>query len=185
MPNKTHQRNIEAREKARQALELRKAGLSYEAIAARVGWSAKSTAYHAIGKALDAITREPAKRVRSLELERLDALLLALWQKARGGDAGAIDRILKIMERRAKLLGLDAPQRVEQTLEHSGHVTNDSLSPKQIAERARELLRREFGVDAERAAGGLPEPTGNLGDAEPPDTATKDTDGTSGRIATK
>jgi hypothetical protein len=45
--------------------------------------------------------------VRQLELERLDRLLIALWDLATGGSLGAIDRVLKVMQRRAELLGLD------------------------------------------------------------------------------
>lgn len=43
-------------------------------------------------------------------------LLAAIWKEAvEGGDLKAVDRILKIMERRAKLLGLDAPTKVAAT----------------------------------------------------------------------
>lgn len=45
--------------------------------------------------------------VRQMELERLDRLLTALWDSACGGNGAAVDRILKIMQRRADLLGLD------------------------------------------------------------------------------
>ena len=47
--------------------------------------------------------------VLALELERLDALTLAAWPRARAGDDRAIRVVLRIMQRRAKLLGLDAP----------------------------------------------------------------------------
>lgn len=56
---------------------------------------------------------EDAQAVRQIELERLDALLSSLWTKAADrGDVGAVDRVLRIMERRAKLLGLDAASEV-------------------------------------------------------------------------
>jgi len=55
-------------------------------------------------------------------VERLDQMLLALGpmlrtnqREGRMANLGAIDRALKIMERRAKLLGLDAPVRQEVT----------------------------------------------------------------------
>jgi len=50
-----------------------------------------------------------AVQVRSLELERLDVYLLAIARDVQKGDFLAIDRALKISERRAKLLGIDAP----------------------------------------------------------------------------
>ena len=90
-----------------QALELRKAGVSYRHIAQQLGYSGVSGAHSAVARALKQVIQEPGAQVLQLEVERLDALLLALWPNAKRGDYGAIDRVLKIMERRAKLLGLD------------------------------------------------------------------------------
>lgn len=42
----------------------------------------------------------------SVQLRRYDALLNALWHDARNGDLDKMDRVLKIMERQEKLLGL-------------------------------------------------------------------------------
>lgn len=100
-------------EKHRQALELRKAGASYELIAEKLGYSHPSGAHKAVTSALQKTLREPADDLRNLELDRLDAMMLALWQQARQGNQGAVDRILRIMERRAKLLGIDAPTKQE------------------------------------------------------------------------
>lgn len=106
-------RRIEAAEKRARALELRKAGATYDQIARQVGFSERGAAYRAVQTALLEITQEPAQEVRQLELERLDAMLLGLWPAARKGKEGAVDRVLRIMERRAKLLGLDAPVKAE------------------------------------------------------------------------
>lgn len=96
-------------EKRRQALELRKAGVGYEQIALKVGYSGPGAAYREIHAALREITREPAEELRTLETERLDRMLMGLWEKARSGDLKTVDRVLRIMERRSRLLGLDAP----------------------------------------------------------------------------
>jgi hypothetical protein len=55
--------------------------------------------------------------VRRLELERLDALLAVLWPLAVAAqpDQYAIDRVLAIMARRARYLGLDAPEKKDVT----------------------------------------------------------------------
>jgi hypothetical protein len=53
-----------------------------------------------------------ASELKAEELSRLDGMLRGLWPDARKGSHGAVDRVLKIMERRAKLLGLDAPVKV-------------------------------------------------------------------------
>lgn len=62
--------------------------------------------------ALKKTLQEPARDVRLLELGRLDALYMEVFRQARSGVLGAVDRCLRIMERRAKLLGLDAPTQV-------------------------------------------------------------------------
>ena len=49
------------------------------------------------------------------EIARLDGMLEKLWPKARRGEVSAVDRVLKIGERRAKLLGIEAPVRIETT----------------------------------------------------------------------
>ena len=111
MPSPKATRAAESRrEKAAKALELRKAGFTYDQIATQVGYASRSGAYKAVNSALQEITREPAEVLRSLELERLDALTLAVWRKARQGNVQAIDRVVKLMERRSKLTGLDAPE---------------------------------------------------------------------------
>lgn len=108
----TSAKSIPAAERREQALLLRKAGYQYEAIGAKLGIS-KQAAHQLIQRTLRATLREPAADLRTLEVERLDDLLRALYPQARKGNHGAIDRVLRIMERRAKLLGLDAPVRSE------------------------------------------------------------------------
>jgi hypothetical protein len=50
---------------------------------------------------------------RSIELMRLDQLQAAHYPKALAGEGAATDRVLAIMDRRAKLLGLHAPRASE------------------------------------------------------------------------
>jgi hypothetical protein len=44
--------------------------------------------------------------LRALEVARLDALQVALWPKIEAGDVQAISAALRIIETRARLLGL-------------------------------------------------------------------------------
>lgn len=90
-------------------LEMRKAGVSFSAIAKDVGVSCTQVFrdYH---KALEeaACGRRMTKASeRALELERLEIALLALIPKVRQGEIPAIDRWLKICESRRRLLGLN------------------------------------------------------------------------------
>jgi hypothetical protein len=101
-------------EKRRQALELRKGGQHYPGIAESMG-CALSTAHGYVQDALTETLQEPADEVRELELTRLDMMIRTLWPTVLGGSPSekrnAIDRVIMLMDRRAKYLGLDAPQR--------------------------------------------------------------------------
>lgn len=70
---------------------------------------------------LDARFREQATQdivaAKGLDLARTDALIMAIWDAATAGSLDAIDRIDKLLARRAKILGLDAPKRIDATLD--------------------------------------------------------------------
>jgi hypothetical protein len=115
---KTSVRRIRTTEKTLKALELRKRGMNYTQIGEKLG-CARSTACRYVLSELENLAdkcREEAVHVRDLELQRLDALYLVAYAEVEDGNIPAIDRCLRIMERRAKLLGLDAAEKVE----HSG-----------------------------------------------------------------
>jgi predicted transcriptional regulator len=115
---KSSVRRIRTTEKTLKALELRKRGMNYTQIGKKLG-CARSTACRYVLSELENLAdkcREEAVHVRDLELQRLDALYLVAYAEVEDGNIPAIDRCLRIMERRAKLLGLDAAEKVE----HSG-----------------------------------------------------------------
>jgi hypothetical protein len=95
-----------AREREAKALDLRSLGYSLEKIARELGWTQPSSASKAIQRALDRIPMEAAKRLRDIELHALDLAQRSLADKIVGGHLGAIDRLIRIMDHRAKLLGL-------------------------------------------------------------------------------
>ncbi len=111
--SRTSGKRLAAAERQRQALELRKAGHSFPVIARHLGYRSMSGAYDAVMAGLRATLQEPADEVRTMELARCDQLLAACWKPALGGDLGAIAAVLRILERRAKYLGLDAPVQVD------------------------------------------------------------------------
>jgi hypothetical protein len=111
---KGRKNRVAVAERQRRALEARLAGVTYERIARALGYRNASGAWKAVARGMARSLREPAEAVRLLELERLDRLLAGIWGRATGGpdrpaDLAALDRVLKIMERRSRLLGLDAP----------------------------------------------------------------------------
>jgi hypothetical protein len=98
------------------AFELRKGGASYRQIGRALEVSEK-TAHGDVMTRLRALARTEetvAADVRRLELERLDTLLVAHWAAATGGDERATRVALSILERRARLLGLDAPAKIDE-----------------------------------------------------------------------
>jgi hypothetical protein len=105
---RTSERRLSAAERQVEALRLRAAGEGFDAIASVLGYAGRSGAHKAVMAGLVATLREPAEELRTLELERLDALWRGIWPAACAGDPKALDRALRIQERRAKLLGLDA-----------------------------------------------------------------------------
>jgi len=99
--------------KERESLILRQQGYTFDVIASRLGYKGESGAREAFRRALLRTLQEPAFEVRELELNRLDALHTVAWDLAMVGDLNAVDRVLKIQERRARLLGLDAPRQAQ------------------------------------------------------------------------
>lgn len=100
-------------ENRRQALELRLAGANYEEIGTALGLG-KTQAWRLVHGALQSAKKkiaEDVEKVRDIEVRRLDALLVSLWPKK--ADPQTAATILKLMERRSRLLGLDAPDKRE------------------------------------------------------------------------
>ena len=84
-------------------------GATYEDAARVAGYASRSGAYKAFWKALDHREAEAVQDHRALELVRLDALQASLWDDAVGGDVKAVIAVLRIIELRSRLLGLDKP----------------------------------------------------------------------------
>lgn len=101
---------IDRNRKTRDALELRKAGVSYSEIAKVLGLGNPGTARRMVSKALTEMGTEPSDEMRMMEMQRLNHILAIIWPKIQKGDLATIDRYLKIQERISSLQGLDAPR---------------------------------------------------------------------------
>jgi DNA-binding CsgD family transcriptional regulator len=106
---------LNAAERRVQAFELAKAGASYRAIGKRLGVSHAQAQRDVVSVLEELNTRSRAHAVdyRRLHLARLEDLLLAVWPAARQGDLASQAQALRILERESRLLGLDAPARVD------------------------------------------------------------------------
>ncbi|MFJ6428899.1 helix-turn-helix domain-containing protein [Microbacterium maritypicum] len=105
-PRRTTKRIQRASRRA-EAFALRRNGVSTAAIAQHLGVHPRTVSTW-IRDAIQAIPAEEADAIRTLELERLDAIMAPQMRLALAGDGFAVDRVLRIMERRARLLGLDS-----------------------------------------------------------------------------
>lgn len=96
-----------------QALGLRIAGLNYRDLGKALGVS-HAAAHRLVREALDetrARSAEETERLRELELRRTDAVIQAHYPKR--ADPRSARVLLQAGERRARLLGLDAPVKLE------------------------------------------------------------------------
>jgi hypothetical protein len=144
---------IKALADQRKALELRRMAWGYQAIADHLGIGLATAHRHvmdALKEARAQISTE-ADTLKSEDLSRLDAMLSGLWPRASKGEAVAVDRVLKIMERRAKLLGLEAPVRIETTGKDGAPIevsSSISLDPTKLSTRTlQELLDARAATD--------------------------------------
>lgn len=110
----TKANNVKRHEQVMRAYELRRDGMSYKDIAKVLG-IAHGTARNWIVAELERTAAEPREEVRKIEVERLDYLYSKLKPRIDQGESQAINSALKVMDRRAKLLGLDMPVQVEVT----------------------------------------------------------------------
>lgn len=102
-------------DKTRQAWDLRLSGHTYKEISIALGISIE-TAHRWINEWSEEYklqTAESQQSARSDSIARLDDALKAINAKVQAGDTDAINTMLKIEAQRAKLLGLEAPTKVE------------------------------------------------------------------------
>ncbi len=118
--------NLDASQRAREALELRRRGKQWAEIAVELGYADRASAYNAAKRLLDRTEFESVEEYRAIEADRLDeahriqADALERLVNAQNLEAvpPAVNALVKISDRRSKLLGLDAPTRVD--VAHSG-----------------------------------------------------------------
>jgi DNA-binding CsgD family transcriptional regulator len=92
-------------ERRAKTLELRRQGRSFQEIAARLGISDR-TAHRDVSISMAQIVAEPATHLLQLELLRLDEMQKGFYAAACEGNIAATNMCLRIIDRRAKLLGL-------------------------------------------------------------------------------
>lgn len=140
------------RQRAVAALELRRSGLPYREIAARLDYADESGARHAVTRLLTRIEAEGVAELRAVYGERLEALVARYYPAALSGDVEAAGIVLRTHDRLARRWGANAPAaatvavtRVEDMVAHLS--TDQILDMTQAA-----LLAKLDQHDAEAAA---------------------------------
>jgi hypothetical protein len=94
----------------------------------KIGEAMKMTAtyaYNLVSEGMEQMVEEPAQAVLEMELHRLDEMQAAVYPDAVAGDHSAINSVLRIQERRAKLMGFD-------TIKFEGRMQTEHTETKKI-----------------------------------------------------
>lgn len=102
-------RALTAQQRRTRALDLRLQGQTFEEIAQAVGYQSRASAYKAVARALDDVTRPAAENFRTEQIERSYALIRSMWPAAQAGDAQAANAISRVMAALDKYMGIDKP----------------------------------------------------------------------------
>lgn len=114
--------NIITMSRRRDVLDMRIKGFTYQEILSEMKKKygndkyTLNTIHFDVGIVLDDlrnIVKEEAEDILHIELNRLDNMQKAIYERALDGDLKAITMVLKIMTQRASLLGLNKPREIK------------------------------------------------------------------------
>jgi hypothetical protein len=135
MSEKKKLQQIENRQRAEQALELRKAGVAYQKIADSLGYSSAGAAKNSVDNLMKKQEFEAAKDVVLIDLQRLDEYQMRCTERLRNnGDLGQIDRLMRIMEMRYRILGVNEETTAELQQHFGLNVVNKGVMVVQGSE---------------------------------------------------
>jgi hypothetical protein len=93
---------------------------------------------------------ESVKVERELSIERLETAIKKIWDQVEGGDLDAVDRLVRLEQRLAKLQGLDAPTKQE--------LSGPDGAPIEVTTKT--TLERKLDELGKRLTGGTAQPGG-------------------------
>ena len=126
-------------EKERLVVQYRQGGATFEQIAMKLGYADHSGARQAFKRAMERMRDDALNaEMRELHRQRLETALMAIWPDVVKGDLEAIKVMLKILERDAKLYGIDAPVKTEmEVTTYDGNLLRQRT--REIVEAIREI----------------------------------------------
>lgn len=124
---------LERAERLAHALELRKAGNTYDQIAKLAGYPTRVEAFRDLQKAFREYTLPNVEEIVKLQFGRYEQLLLAVYPAAITGNLDAVQTALKVLERLERLVGIDkgfapAPAPAPQVTINVGELRSSNLS---------------------------------------------------------
>ena len=132
---------IKHAEREREAIVLRRAGLSYDEIAQRLGYRDRSGAKKAVERGLSRWMREADEELRALMLERLECVVAGLWPQIDCGipNLKALDAFLRVTDLEARLSGAYAPRRQQLDVAVHARVEHSKLEALRVLEADAEI----------------------------------------------
>ena len=135
-------------------IQLRLAGLTPQAVADVMTTEGHPMSAGAVSQitskqigALAAVTTERAEEMRDLHLARLERALAAIWPKVLAGNLQAVDRMVKIIDKSARLSGIDKTPQVSPGA--GGDTFNFyNLDPEGLADAERRYRERMDTVES-------------------------------------
>jgi hypothetical protein len=145
-------------EREERVIELRKTGATWEMVGKALGYAGGSGAYKAYQRAAERRVFPLIDEYREIELALLDSLLFQLFHDDEGKPKKRLslremDRALAIHDRKARLLGLNAPEKIQAEV-----ITYDDSSIAESHRRFMELL-----ATTQQAQGELGSPPSETG----------------------
>ncbi len=119
---------IDAAERQRRALILRRDGATYEVIGKALGYSRKGAEY-AVKAAIAKLTNPIAEELRQIHYLRLERAWLDLQPAMRRGETDAVRAGVQVLKREAALFGLDAPVKIDVGRMATQYAERYGLSP--------------------------------------------------------
>jgi hypothetical protein len=124
------QRYIESRERAQRALVMKRAGFSWTRICEELGYRREASAFMAVKRLLQRSARLETEDMVQLHMERTENMLNKLERGIVQGNPRSVEVGVKVLERQARLLGLDYEDRKEQAPEGARIEINILADPR-------------------------------------------------------
>lgn len=87
--------------------------MHWQAISDELGYSGPGHAYQRFMAVMRDYPREDIETTRNIISDRYDVMIAALWPKVLEGNMWAVDRVTRISESQAKLMGANRPEKLD------------------------------------------------------------------------